>query len=256
AWRRAVLLRRVDLLADGAYTLLQYYEMQGRFQESADACQDALAAVEKVAQNPVSAQTRAFFLTMQGWNFIRLGRFDEAQQLFNESHAFWQQTATQPPPGFGTDPANGLALVAHLNGNYATAIALADDACQRHSASADWLNAQIGRHILAGAHFALGNYAASRSHAQEGYGLSKAGGNRWMVSYMLNFLGEVSRVLGEYEEARQYYQQCYFVRQEFAGCGRERGGLRPGRDGGVAQPARQDGLAARRLCGSRAALPA
>lgn len=58
-----------------------------------------------------------------------------------------------------------------------------------------------------------GNYETA--YAQDAYRLAKESGNRWLMGYGLNLLGEVSRVLGHDEEARQYYQQGYFVREEF-----------------------------------------
>ncbi|MCL4858366.1 MAG: tetratricopeptide repeat protein [Caldilineaceae bacterium] len=215
AWSYAVAQRRIDLLAQATYTFFQYCDMQGRYQEAAEALDRAISLCESLEQTPATQGVESMLLIMQGWNSIRLGRLDEAQRVFSRSQAIEAALDRPLPSGFGTDPAMGLALLAVVRGDYATASALAEASRQQHEARNDLLNLQTAHYILASVDVAQGRYGEARSHAQAGYRLTRLTGNEWMMAYMLALLGEVSRGLGEYEEARQYYQQCYFVREAF-----------------------------------------
>jgi predicted ATPase/DNA-binding NarL/FixJ family response regulator len=215
AWAHAVAEGRFDLLAAGAYTLYQYCDMQGRFQENYDLLQQALAGLAQAAPTPANQRAEAELLVLQGWNHIRLGHFEAAASVLARSQQLWTELAVALPFGFGTDPVLPAALLATVQGDYDRGLALANEALTRHSARQDCLNLQIAHYVAASAHLEQGDYEAARRHAQQGYRLTKEGGNRWMMAYMLSLLGEVSRLLGDYEEARQSYQQCYFVREEF-----------------------------------------
>ncbi|RIK41987.1 MAG: hypothetical protein DCC55_10265 [Chloroflexi bacterium] len=215
AWAHAVKRQRFDWLGQATYTFYQFYDMQGRYQEATESFDQALAAFAGAEATPTVQQVEAHLLAMQGWNYIRLGQFDVAAVVFGRSQTLYDGLKTAPPSGFGTDPTLGLALLATVQGNYESAIALATAGYQRHSQRQDRDNVLVSRYVLASAYFAQGDYEASRDYAQDAYRLTKESGNRWMMGYVLNLLGEVNRVLGQYEEARQYYQQCYFVREEF-----------------------------------------
>jgi predicted ATPase/DNA-binding CsgD family transcriptional regulator len=215
AWLYAVAQRQVDRLKQAAYTFYQYCDMQGRFQESFEWLRAALQLFPTLQPTVDELQTEAQLRALQGWNYIRLGNFAAADATLTRAQSLWAELGIDPPYGFGTDPALAAALLSSIQGDYASALQMAEAACARHSAREDWLNVQIARFVLASAHLEQGNDEAARLHAQHGYRLTKEGGNRWMMAYMLNLLGEVSRLLGDYEAARQSYQQCYFVREEF-----------------------------------------
>jgi predicted ATPase/DNA-binding CsgD family transcriptional regulator len=215
AWAHAVQRRRIDWLGQATYTLYQFFDMQGRYGEASEAFEPALAAFAAIEPTPEVLKVEAHLLVMQGWNYIRLGRYDAAAALFHRSETFYHDHGLESPRGFATDPTLGLALLATVQGNYETAIALATAGYQHHNGRHDLHNLLVARYVLASAYFAQGDYEASRDCAQDAYRLAKESGNRWMMGYVLNLLGEVSRVLGHYEEARQYYQQCFFVREEF-----------------------------------------
>jgi tetratricopeptide (TPR) repeat protein len=215
AWAHAVGRQRIDWLGQATYTLYQFFDMQGRYGEASDAFGQALAAVATAEATPAVQQVEAHLLVMQGWNEIRLGRYEAAATAFGRSQTLYAVHHTEAPRGFATDPALGLALLATVQGDCEKAVALASAGYQLHSGRRDPHNLLVARYVLASAYFAQGEYETSRDCAQDAYRLAKESGNRWMMGYVLNLLGEVSRVLSRYDEARQYYQHCYFVREEF-----------------------------------------
>ena len=71
-----------------------------------------------------NGRTLALLLAQRGWGLIRLGRFAQAEAAFARCRACYEELAVAPPPEFGTDPLAGLALLAHIVGDYPRALAL------------------------------------------------------------------------------------------------------------------------------------
>ncbi len=215
AWRQMVAEIDVDNLGKAGETFYDFCDFQGRFQENMEAFAEAIAALENLEDNEQQQLTLARLLVFQGFNYIRLGRLPEAQQVFERGQAIYMTLQIEPPSGFGTDPDTGLGLLALVMGDYTTAIHLSQTARQRAESRQDSLNLQIAFYVLGEANFALGDLEAAWQSAQQAYHLAEAMGNRWMMAYIFSSLGNITRALGDTHQAQQYYQAGFAIKQEF-----------------------------------------
>jgi tetratricopeptide (TPR) repeat protein len=55
---------------------------------------------------------------------------------------------------------------------------------------------------------AVDEYAAARRHAKESLAMAQASGAGYSVAHMTNILGDISRLEGKYEEAREWYERA------------------------------------------------
>jgi ATP/maltotriose-dependent transcriptional regulator MalT len=124
-----------------------------------------------------------------------------------------------PLAGFGTDPHNGLALVAHIRGDYALAVSEAEAVCVRCEADADWLNLQIALYVLANATLAQGDLAAAADHAQHCHAVVQATSNRLLLGNLWLVIGEIAQARGDLAEAQAAYHQSYAIQSENADPG-------------------------------------
>lgn len=215
AWQWAVVQQRITDLQKAVYPYSQICDFQSRYQEAADAFEQAIHSLESAAPSPQKELTLAILLTFLGWDYVRLGRLEDAQTMFERGRAIFSNLATPPPEGFATDPLNGLALVAHILGNYAEATRLGEEALHLNQARGDKLNIQLTLYVLANIAFAQGRFEVAQNYSQQGYALAQATDNRWFMAYLLIEMGNIARALGDYVQARQHYQASYTIREEF-----------------------------------------
>ena len=215
AWQWAVEQVRVEEIQKSSHTLMAFYQFQSRFLEAAKAFEKARHSLDTQAPSRQEALTLAEVLTNLGWFYIRLGRFEEAKEVLEQSHASYVRFSAAPPPGMGTDPLTPLATLADMQGDYAEAAKLGEQARRAHEARADKQNLSFAYHVLASATLAQGNYETARQYAQQACALAQAANNRWFMAYCLNDWGNVARALGEYTEAERHYRSSYVIREEF-----------------------------------------
>ncbi|MEW5961476.1 MAG: NB-ARC domain-containing protein, partial [Chloroflexota bacterium] len=153
AWQWAVAQRRITDLQKAIYPYSQICDFQSRYREAADAFEQAIQSLESAAPSPERELTLAVALTFLGWDYVRLGRLESAQTMFERGQAIFTSLDVPPPQEFGADPLNGLALVAHILGNYAEATRLAEQALVRNTGRTDKLNLQLTLYTLANAAF-------------------------------------------------------------------------------------------------------
>src|SRR5262249_23082611 len=125
--RHAIEQVRLDALEKAVMPFYQYCDLQGRFQELSE----TLLRVSKSLENLSSLQERrilAILDSLHGWTYLRLGQFEDSQAAFERSYAFYDEMGISPPPGFGTDPSNGLADVANTQGAYREAMKIGERA--------------------------------------------------------------------------------------------------------------------------------
>lgn len=154
-------------------------------------------------------------LVYWGWLLIRLGRLDEAAVRLEECRALYRQLGIPPVPGFGTDPAIALAVIAAVLGDFAAAARLGEEARQVGEAEGHHWNCQLAYYVLMRAAFGQGQYQTAQRYAQQAYTLTLESGDRWFLAFCLIELGNLARALGNDAEAVQHYQNSYALRKEF-----------------------------------------
>jgi DNA-binding NarL/FixJ family response regulator len=210
AWRDLMAIRRV------VYTFYEFADFQGFYREAEALYRRTIAVLE---QAPDARLTLAIVLAFQGWIYIRLGDLGKAQDVLERSVALINELGCAPPAGFGTDPHNGLGLLAHIRGDYALAVREAEAVRVRCEADADSLNLQIALYVLANATLAQGDLAAAATHAQHGHVIADVTGNRFLLGNLWIVIGEIAQTRGDLAAAQAAYHQSYAVQTENADPG-------------------------------------
>ena len=213
AWQWAVNQINVSNMQRATFVYYTFCDFQGRFRECADVFEKAITGLTRVESNREIQLALTLLHVLQGWNYIRLGRFDNAQIAFKQSQTLYQNLGIEPPPGFGTDPVPGLALLAHTIGNYAEALNLGEEARRKHEARNDKLNLQITFYALGNAALAQGAYETAEDYLQQAHVLTQQTNNTWMRAYVLSELGNVAVGLGHLEQAQQHYQASFQLKE-------------------------------------------
>jgi predicted ATPase/DNA-binding NarL/FixJ family response regulator len=214
AWLQAVAQHKVEEIQQAIYGYYLVCDMQGRFQESTDALQKAIDVLETLSSGEQRELTLAQLLTFQGWNNIRLGRFDEVGVALQRALEIYQRLEALPPLGFGTDPLPCLGLLAVVTGNYEEALRWGEQARRQNEARGDRFNLQCTYYVLANAAFAQGKYDQAMGFAHAGYRLTAETSNSWMMAYVLSLMGNIARAQGDYAQARQHYLAGYKIKED------------------------------------------
>jgi tetratricopeptide (TPR) repeat protein len=128
AWHWAAQHHLIEAIDGAIEALTMYWHIKGRYLDAARMLEDALHHLKEVT--PAEQPVRALLLSEMGWIAIRLGHFDKAEQAFHECDAIYRQLELSPLPGQGTDPLLGLSTLASIQGDYAQAEHLAQQARQ------------------------------------------------------------------------------------------------------------------------------
>ncbi len=216
AWQWAIELANVQAIRNMAGSLDAFYQYQSRFVEGFKAMAQATQQLDTLEPTQERDLALAELLVYQGWFHIRLGQFEQARVVVERSRAIYSARPFPPPPGLGTDPRNGLAILAIIQGDYEEAFDLGEQVRQASAANSDKHNLAFGYYILTSAAAARGEYERAYQYSKQAYELLAAINERWFMAYCLNEWGNVARAMGDYAEARQHYQASYTIRQEFA----------------------------------------
>jgi predicted ATPase len=215
AWRWAVEQGNTEAIYKATGTWFYFCQIQGRYKEGETSLAAAARSLEGQAQTPERDRALAQVLGQQGWLCIRLGQLDRARRVLEQSLALYQAPGVAPVPGMGTDPRTALGVVATVQGDYAEATRLDEEARQVAKARDDSWNRMLASYVLAGAALAQGQLEAAGHYAGEGYATAAELNARWFMAYLLNEKGHVARLSGNYGEARQHYETSFAMRQEF-----------------------------------------
>jgi predicted ATPase/DNA-binding CsgD family transcriptional regulator len=214
-WEWALAQRQAASLAMAVEPLNQFYDFRGRYLEGMRAFEQAIEALGATEESPDSRRALALLHLYLGGLYLRVGRVEDAEQTLRHCQLLYREMAITPPPGYMTDPALLLGIIASVRGHFDEAARLGSETLQTAQASHHLLNQQVATYLLARAALLQGQLEEARAHAQQSYALTQATGDRWFMAYCLNELGTVAFNLGEYEAARQHYTASYKIRREF-----------------------------------------
>jgi predicted ATPase/DNA-binding CsgD family transcriptional regulator len=213
AWRWAVERRNIAGLSRAANALYGFYQYRGRYLEGAQLWEWAVQGLddEILAAHPDAA----LLLYELGMLYVRLGRLEQAQVLFDRCQTVCQDLSEPPSHGRSSDPRLGLGLIATLRGDYVEAQQLVERARRTSIQFGHLGNQRAADYYLAGICLAQGRYQAAQRHAEAAYAGAKQAQDRWFMAYCLNEMGNADRALGAYEQAQRHYQASYRLREEF-----------------------------------------
>ncbi len=215
AWQWAAARGEVAALEYAATGLHTFYQFRGRFQEGAEAFAQAIMAVEQTPPSLARDRAQAIILTCAGWLEMRFGRVEQATHMQQQALSLYAAHDLLPVPGAGTDPLTALAVLAVTGGQFAQAIDLGQRAWQRGAARNDAHNMAYAGYGLTSAMLAQGEVEAALRQAQATLAQAQTAGNRWLMAFIYNQLGQINQVLGQRTAARHYYQASYAVREGF-----------------------------------------
>jgi predicted ATPase/DNA-binding CsgD family transcriptional regulator/uncharacterized protein HemY len=213
AWYWAIEHRNIVDIVRAANALYIFYQFRSRYVEGAQLWERAVQALDDqiLAVHPDAA----LLLYELGMLYVRLGRLEHAQVLFERSQTVCQDVGEPPRHGRSSDPRLGLGLVATLRGDYTESQRLMEQVRQTSIQSGHLGNQQTADYYLAGIYLAQGHYQAAQRHAETAYTVAQVVQDRWFMAYCLNELGNAARALGTYEQAQRHYQASYTLREEF-----------------------------------------
>ena len=214
AWVWATERLHGDLLRQAVSTLSVYCDIQGRYQEGVDLCEQAIGRLLGAEGGSEQGAALAVLLAAVGWLYIRLGRYEQAHQTFTRSRFFYSKSGSTPPPGHAGEPVLGLALLADVMGDYADAVDLARQAQDAAIARGDIYNQSVACYVQASTAHAQGEYAAAHRQAEQAYALAVAIDSRWMMAYILIILGNVASACGDYREAQKSFAHSHALQSE------------------------------------------
>jgi predicted ATPase/DNA-binding CsgD family transcriptional regulator len=213
AWQWAVERGHVAALVGATNALYLFWQFRSRYGEGVQLLEPAVQRLEEgtLAEQPGAT----LLLTELGWLYVRLGRLEHAQALFERGAGAYRRLRAPSRDAHSSDPRLGLGLLASLRGDYAAARDLVEAVRQASARAEDRGNQLLADYLLAGIYLAQGQHEAAHRHAQTAYAQAHAAHNRWFMAYCLNALGNTARALGEHARARGYYQAGYAIREEF-----------------------------------------
>jgi predicted ATPase/DNA-binding CsgD family transcriptional regulator len=215
AWKWAVEHAAVDAIEQGATTLAEYGQLQSQYQEVAEIFEKAALCLSREAATKQVERALLLAKHYQAGFYLRLGRLAEAEEILHECETIYQRLGIPPVPGFTTDPAFNLGILALIRGDYPAALRYGEQTRQTSEAHHHRNNRQLAYHLLAEAMIGLGDYRLAEQYAQQSYTLLREMGNRWFMAYTYNQLGVIARTLQDYPHARQHFEASYAIRDEF-----------------------------------------
>lgn len=215
-WRWALDHRHMTTLHQSATTLFLFCQLRSHFREGTEMMAAAAACLANVTPSRLRDTTLAQVLNHEGWLRIRLGEFERATAVLEQSRSLYSRSdLPDPAPYMGTDPAPALAIIAAIRGDHATALALGQEALDAARRRADPYNQCHAHYVLTSAHAARGDYTVATHHARQACSLAEAAGNQFFLAVLLDEWGKVARAKGDYAQARQHFQASYTIKRAF-----------------------------------------
>jgi predicted ATPase/DNA-binding CsgD family transcriptional regulator/transcriptional regulator with XRE-family HTH domain len=151
-----------------------------------------------------------------GYLCMVVGAFERAKAALEHSWQLYSQHGVLPEPGRGQDPRIVLSF-AYVYGdtNVNMAEQLLQDALRDHTLRGDRHNLAIVCLMLAMVARVLGKYEEARQYAKQGYAYTLTTGDEFMGSYCLREWGTASQLLGDTDDAKPRLQATYAIQKGF-----------------------------------------
>ncbi|MBN1977551.1 MAG: tetratricopeptide repeat protein [Anaerolineae bacterium] len=202
AWQVALARGWAEQIAQSLEGLYHFYNIRCRFKEGAALF--ALAA-DRWAEMPERADLFGRALAYQGALCHRLGRYDQAQDLLEQSLGIFERL------GAYTRQAFCLITLAELNrnlGKYDAAEGLAQKSLDLSRQCGDRCGVASALYTLGMLRYRTGQVEQAKALLEESLAVSQECGNRHVAMSALNALGDVTCHLGAYDEAWLLFESC------------------------------------------------
>jgi predicted ATPase/DNA-binding SARP family transcriptional activator len=210
AWRWMVAREKLPEIDRAQECLHLFYNIRSWLHEGVE---NFGAAVEKLramsagegGQYKQLNLTLARLLARQGYFYDRIGQYDTARALLDESLSIFRKLEVQ---GEAAMPLRGLARVSLDLENYEEARQLFQASLEMSETNDDRWGIVRCLDSLGFIALCLEKYAEARQMLERGLLISKETGDQWGTAWCLMDLGFLALVQREYEEAEQILQEC------------------------------------------------
>lgn len=214
AWLWALQAQAWAALAAMAQPLAAFLHAQSRYQDCIDLFAQAIIQLRTASPTVHTQQLLAYLLAASGHAALLVGRLDRAQSNLLESRGLYQQLGIPHRAGLLTDPVLSLSIIAWMRSDFISARDYGEEG-RRHAAAEDNpYNLGYAHIMLSGAYYALGDYGATRAHANQAFALIEPLADHWLLASVHNELGKVDMVEGKVDAAAHHFQASYSLRQE------------------------------------------
>ncbi|MBK8905252.1 MAG: tetratricopeptide repeat protein [Anaerolineaceae bacterium] len=214
AWQWAIQENRLAEIQQALRPWELYCQFQSCYLEGVKIYEVAYQKLHQQEPSPERDRTLAELLVYWGWLLIRVGRLDEAEALLQRCQSLYGQAGQLPVPGYASDPAIPLSLLATMRGDYATAVTLAEQAVRANSPESHIANLYNAYYVLTSATLAQGDYARAQQYAHQAYTLTRRANDRWFTAYVLIEMGKIALAQDDLATAQKHFQASYQLRQE------------------------------------------
>lgn len=212
AWRWALARGHVQAIGESIESLFYFYDMRSWFREGLEAFTQAAARLAELH----AADDSPEICLVWGNLLARQGWFTfHLGQQVEAKDLLERSLALLRPldlPGVLVFPLNYLAAVNSYLGAYTEAQHLGLEGLAVSRAGGDRYGMIIANNILGQVAYSLGNYQEARRYFQESLAMGDRG-NRWSMAFALINLGTVAYALGDYHEAQARFQEGLSTRE-------------------------------------------
>lgn len=215
AWRWAVDHTKIDEIQNALHTFAYFHVFRSRFLEEAHALEAAIHSLD--CDEPVGRQgvVLAALLSYCGCIYIRIGKYQQAEAVFQRSGELYHKLDAPAVPGWGSEPFATLTLLASIQGDYEQGEKYGKKARAISETHGDKWNLQLALYGSTSVCFHQGKYEDARRYAEQAYAISKESGDQWFRAIVLNDLGSIARVMSDYPQAREHFQTSFAIRRTF-----------------------------------------
>lgn len=228
AWNWAISQTRPAQIDNYVEGLFLFYEMRSWYEEGEEAfarAADQLRGIGRGELTPAGsgegtqgnseelqrALVLGKVLARQGWFNLRLARFEQANELMQESLRLLRPLGNDLAIAFTL---SGLGVVTETLGSYDQAKAYQEESLALFRAAADQWGITNALIRLGNTAIALSQYRQARDYYSQALTTSEAAGNLRGVALCLNNLGQIAEKLGEQETAEELFQESLEIKKE------------------------------------------
>ncbi|MGJ3237064.1 MAG: LuxR C-terminal-related transcriptional regulator [Anaerolineae bacterium] len=211
SWQYAINHQAVEAVYKIAATYFYYCQIRSHFLESAKASEQAVTMLGELNQPALIAQIQVYW----GWMLIRIGQFDQADDVLTQSAMTFDELNLKPAYGMGSHPLSALSIVKGIQGDYDRAVDMGEQLKQESQVRADLHNLSFACYALTSAYLNIGQYDEAQHNAQLAVDYATQVGNIWYKAYCLIEWGNVAYAIGNYDEAQSYFQASLLIREDF-----------------------------------------
>jgi len=212
AWNWAIVMKRVDQIQGALESLWLYYDIRSWFKEGFEALHRAIGALR--ASDRITRKigaTIASLLARQAWFGWRLGRYQEATDLAQESLLIARKLDLHTEVAFCL---HVLGTIAYAQGSYSEAKEQYQESLGIWREIGNRWGMAITLFSMGQVAHALGEYGEAEQPYREGLEIFRDIGYKAGATFAFDSLGRVARTLGDFVDAKELCLESLAIRRE------------------------------------------